>query len=258
MGQSKRRIVVVSDLDGTLLDHDNYRFEEVLPTLDRMKDLGLELVINTSKTKSEWLVLQKELAISGPFIVENGSALYHQEGVNIYGSQRHEVLQVLDLYRGDFLFKGFHEAHLEEIIEWTGLERAAALRAACREYSEPLVWMDCATKEKEFCRLIREHGMRTHRGGRFLHVLGDTDKGKPLSFFKNDVILIALGDRPNDLEMLREAQIGVIVASSDGYFLEAKEPFMRTSQTGPRGWVEAMSHLLNQIESQRLSISSYV
>ena len=142
MGQSKRRIVVVSDLDGTLLDHDNYRFEEVLPTLDRMKDLGLELVINTSKTKSEWLVLQKELAISGPFIVENGSALYHQEGVNVYGSPRHEVLQVLDLYRGDFLFKGFHEAHLEEIIEWTGLGRAAALRAACREYSEPLVWMD--------------------------------------------------------------------------------------------------------------------
>jgi len=129
---------------------------------------------------------------------------------------------------------------------WTGLERVEAFRSADREFSEPLVWQDSAEKEDEFCQLIAQRGLRTLRGGRFLHILGDTDKGKPLDYFAEDgLAIIALGDRPNDLAMLEKADIGVIIAAPSDYVLEAPEDLLRSTETGPRGWAEMMTALLD-------------
>jgi len=97
----------------------------------------------------------------------------------------------------------------------------------------------------ELIENIRERGLQTLRGGRFLHILGDTDKGKPLAYFEDDYAIIALGDRPNDLAMLERADIGVIVASPDGYVLETDGEFLRSTETGPRGWAEAMTKILD-------------
>jgi len=102
-----------------------------------------------------------------------------------------------------------------------------------------------AEGKMELIENIRERGLQTLRGGRFLHILGDTDKGKPLAYFEDDYAIIALGDRPNDLAMLERADIGVIVASPDGYVLETDGEFLRSTETGPRGWAEAMTKILD-------------
>ena len=52
-------LIVVSDLDGTLLDHHDYSFAAILPVLDRMDGAGIPLIINTSKTRAEWLAMRK-------------------------------------------------------------------------------------------------------------------------------------------------------------------------------------------------------
>jgi predicted mannosyl-3-phosphoglycerate phosphatase (HAD superfamily) len=43
MGREAMRLMVVSDLDGTLLDHSDYSFDLVLPVLDRMDEAGILL-----------------------------------------------------------------------------------------------------------------------------------------------------------------------------------------------------------------------
>jgi mannosyl-3-phosphoglycerate phosphatase len=53
MGREAMKLMVVSDLDGTLLDHSDYSFDLVLPVLDRMDEAGIPLVVNTSKTRAE-------------------------------------------------------------------------------------------------------------------------------------------------------------------------------------------------------------
>ncbi|YCM43866.1 HAD-IIB family hydrolase [Verrucomicrobiaceae bacterium 227] len=246
MPEEKMELIVVSDLDGTLLDHHDYSFKEVLPLLDRMDEGGIPLVVNTSKTRAEWLGMRDKFGNANAFIIENGSALYDGDEVTVYGTPRAEILAVLAELKGDFKFTGYADVELEQIMEWTGLDRISAFRSADREFSEPLVWEDTPEKEDEFCEEIRKRGLQTLRGGRFLHVLGATDKGKPLEYFREQgYAIIALGDRPNDLAMLEKADIGVIVASPGDYVLETDGEFLRSSETGPRGWAEAMTKILD-------------
>lgn len=241
-------LIVVSDLDGTLLDHHDYSYAEVLPVLDRMDEAGIPLVVNTSKTRAEWLATRKNFGNENPFIVENGSALYDGDEVTVYGTPRAEILEVLASLKSDFKFTGYADVELETIMEWTGLDRLSAFKSADREFSEPLVWEDTPEEEAEFCTEIERRGLKTLRGDRFLHVLGATDKGKPLCYFEDDYAIIALGDRPNDLAMLERAEIGVIIASPDGYVLETEGEFLRTTETGPRGWAEAMTKILDHFQ----------
>lgn len=242
------KLMVVSDLDGTLLDHHDYSFEEVLPVLDRMEEAGIPLVVNTSKTKAEWLAMRGEFGNADPFIVENGSALYDGEKVEVFGVRRAEILDLLKPLRARFRFTGYHDVGVEKVMEWTGLDRQSAERSADRQFSEPLVWQDTPEAEEEFCNLMVERGLMTLRGGRFLHVLGQTDKGKPLAHLRKEkVALIALGDRPNDLAMLEAADISVVIAAPDGFFLEA-EGVLRSTGTGPRGWAEMMTRILDELK----------
>ena len=46
--------------------------------------------------------------------------------------------------------------------------------------------------------------------------------------------------------MLKAADIGVVIASPDGFFLEA-EDVLRSTETGPRGWAEVMTQILDQL-----------
>lgn len=240
--------MVVSDLDGTLLDHHDYSFEEVLPVLDRMEEAGIPLVVNTSKTRAEWLAMRGKFGNTDPFIVENGSALYDGEKVEVFGVSRADILELLKPLRTKFQFIGYDDVGVEKIMEWTGLDRQSAERSADRHFSEPIVWQDTLEAEKEFCQLMVERGLMTLQGGRFLHVLGQTDKGKPLAHLRRGkVALIALGDRPNDLAMLEAADIGVVIATPDGDVLEA-DGMLRSSETGPRGWAEMMTRILDELK----------
>lgn len=247
MAEQTMELLVVSDLDGTLLDHDDYSFEEVLPVLDRMDENGIPMVVNTSKTRAEWLAMRGEFGNVAPFVVENGSAIYDGDEVTVFGMPRAEILEVLKPLKGLFKFKGYADAAVTDIMEWTGLGRQSAERSADRHFSEPLLWQDTPEKEEEFCQLIEERGLMTLRGGRFLHVLGKTDKGRPVEHFRKEkVAIIALGDRPNDLAMLKAADIGVVIAAGDGFVLEADD-VLRSTETGPRGWAEMMTQILDQL-----------
>ena len=245
-------LMVVSDLDGTLLDHHDYSFEEVLPVLDRMDEAGIPLVVNTSKTRAEWLAMRGDFGNVDPFVVENGSALYDGEKVTVFGTSRAEILEILKPLKSSFRFKGYADASVQDIMDWTGLGRQSAERSADRHFSEPLVWQDSPEKEEEFCQLMAERGLMTLRGGRFLHVLGQTNKGKPLDYFREkEVAIIALGDRPNDLAMLQAADIGVVIATDD-FTLEADD-VLRSTLTGPRGWAEMMTQILDQLNIPKLT-----
>jgi hypothetical protein len=71
-----KHYVVFTDLDGTLLDHDTYGWEEALPALERCKRLLIPIVLVSSKTRAEMDQLRIKLSISAPFISENGGGIF--------------------------------------------------------------------------------------------------------------------------------------------------------------------------------------
>lgn len=62
-------LLVVTDLDGNLLDHFSYGFDDALPALSQLCELHIALIPNNSKTAPELQPLRNLLAINDPYIV---------------------------------------------------------------------------------------------------------------------------------------------------------------------------------------------
>ena len=71
---SKKKLLVVTDLDGTFLDH-SYNWDEAKPAVARLRELGLPLVLNSSKTVAEMEDLAMHLGHHSPLVAENGGLL---------------------------------------------------------------------------------------------------------------------------------------------------------------------------------------
>ena len=72
---SDAALIVLSDLDGTLLDHTTYAFDAARAALERLRDARVPLVLCTSKTRAEVEPIRAALRNTHPFIVENGGGV---------------------------------------------------------------------------------------------------------------------------------------------------------------------------------------
>jgi mannosyl-3-phosphoglycerate phosphatase len=68
-------IWVVSDVDGTLMDH-TYDFTPAKETIKTLQKLSIPVILCTSKTAAEVKVISNELNLTYPYIVENCAAIY--------------------------------------------------------------------------------------------------------------------------------------------------------------------------------------
>ena len=252
-------LLIVSDLDGTLLDHDSYSAEPAQPALAAIALRNLPLVLASSKTRLEMIDLQASLQIQGPFICENGAAICtpSAQGLSVEALTvaRAEVLAVLRRLREKYAlsFTGFADLTEEEIGASTGLPLAQARLAASREYSEPILWEDSEAQRSLFFSALDDAGLVALQGGRFLSVAGPTDKGRALNHLRErypGATVIALGDSPNDEAMLSAADIAVIIKSarSDAMRAAGARRVIRTRAPGPQGWREAMEPLLAEFQ----------
>ena len=57
----KQNFIIFSDLDGTLLDHHTYSFENAQPALDLVKKNNIPLILVSSKTRMEMCLYQKQI-----------------------------------------------------------------------------------------------------------------------------------------------------------------------------------------------------
>ncbi len=248
-------LLVFSDLDGTLLDHGSYSFEAARPALDALQRLNAGLVLATSKTAAEVAPLRHAIGCADwPAIVENGGGLLPAETAMKDALATYPALRALLMELPDG-FRGFGDMSDDEVAELTGLPLESAGQARIRLFSEPGVWQGDDASLEVFVEQAAAQGIAARRGGRFLTLsFGGTkaDRMDELIARYRPRHTIALGDAPNDIEMLEKADIGVIVKNDGGTVLptlsgEATGHIRRTKAEGPAGWAEAMTSLLTEL-----------
>jgi len=269
-----RRLVVYTDLDGTLLDAETYAMEAARPALDALRRHGALLVLCSSKTRAEMEPLLSELGLGAPFIVENGGAIYlpredfatevpEAEPCGAWmrwalGVPHARVRQCLaDLKRRlSVPVVGWSDLAPEAIAAECGLSLDEARRAKQREFDEPF---RVASEDPEvlsrLAAIVAEHGLRLVRGGRYFHLLGSSDKGRAVRALSDvlrrrfgALLTVGIGDSENDAPMLAAVDLPVLVRRPSG---EPDPAVMRlvphvrvTSGIGPAGWREAVLDIL--------------
>jgi mannosyl-3-phosphoglycerate phosphatase len=271
------KILIFTDLDGTLLNHEDYSFNDALPMLGRIRKTGIPLILTTSKTRREVELLQKEIGIDDPFIVENGAAIYFPPKYTdffIDGSQQEapfQIMQIIQLgisydrirafieeIRDQFDIRGFGDMSVQEISDMTGLTIRRAEFARARQYTEPFIM----GQDQDIYRLqglAVEQDIKITKGGRFHHMIGvNQDKGEAVKMVRDIFdqkhgekhLTIGLGDSINDVPMLNNVDIPVLIPHPERGYLEATfAGLVRAGEPGSKGWNDVMERLLNELET---------
>lgn len=267
-------IVILSDLDGTLLDARDYSFRPAREALREIERLAIPLVLVSSKTRTEIEAVRGDLDNHHPFISENGGAMFIPVGyffppvpesrerdgylVVELGTSYERLCAFLDrsAAEGNFRVRGFHSFDPEEVARLTGLKPDQASRAKEREYDEPFLF-EGTPKEWGLLRQRAEsEGLTLTRGGRFAHVTGPNDKGKAARILLNlyrarspEIRSVAIGDAVNDLPLLEAADRAILVQKPDGFYdPEVRIPgLIRAPAPGPVGWNEAVLKIIREL-----------
>jgi mannosyl-3-phosphoglycerate phosphatase len=258
------RTIVVSDLDGTLLDSHTYSFEAARPALEALKAEGIPLVLCTSKTRAEVEFWRERLGNSDPFIVENGGAVYVPRSYfpcPVPGAMSRDSWEVVQLgtpydelvatlkeaaSEAGCQVVGFHDLSVAEVCLRTHLPVHQAILAKQREYDEPFEVL--GNGSYRLLKAIERRGKRWTRGDRFYHILGNNTKADALQRLKalyraafGEIRVMALGDGWNDAGLLTAADIPVVVRSPFAAVLKRAVPRGRiTRAPGPYGWNQAV------------------
>ena len=233
MNSKEAKIVIFSDLDGTLLD-EKYEYQKSKPIISQLLVLNVPIVFCSSKTKTEIEFYRKEMGINDPFISENGSAIFIPRGYFQFDysftrqTPKYNLIELGTAYstvretlekvskRSATKIIGFGDMTVDEIANDCGLPPKLARLAKRRRYDEP--FRIIAGSEKEVLNLIIKEGFNYTKGGRYFHIMGKTDKGTAVTLLKDlyakrfsKLVTYGLGDSPNDLSMLEVVDIPILV-----------------------------------------------
>ncbi|MBO1255550.1 HAD-IIB family hydrolase [Alteromonas sp. 5E99-2] len=266
--------IIYTDMDGTLLDHDTYSIDPAKALLEKLQVNGIPVIPNTSKTFAELLSLRKKHNLTGPFIVENGAAVYIPHGFlpkkpagalwsdgywcKSFSSSRSHWLQLVEgmskRFNGKYV--GFSKMSLDDIADATGLALDDAKLSSQRQYGEPVLFTGNDEEKADFISGLKIRGATILEGGRFIHVCGNVNKGMAMNWL-TDIVKsqfnlpasprkIALGDSGNDIAMLQEADIGIRIRTHvkpPPDIPNAKGEIITSTKVGPEGWSETLSTL---------------
>ncbi|NCO84276.1 MAG: mannosyl-3-phosphoglycerate phosphatase [Nitrospirae bacterium CG_4_10_14_3_um_filter_44_29] len=253
----REKLIIFTDLDGTLLDYSNYSFEKALPALRILRQKGIPLIVCSSKTRNEVEYYRKKLDNSHPFISENGGGIFIPKGyfnfevqdsynppsppfskggmVEFSEENDYHVIRlgakysdlrkaVKELQQEGFDIRGFGDMTTKELMRIANMSHDEAKMAKERDFDEPFIYKGAGYKLPSLLKSINAKGFRFTQG-RFYHILGSSNKGVVVSIltdlYKNQfkkIRTIAIGDSPNDIPMLERVDYPVIVQKYDGSY----------------------------------------
>lgn len=252
------KIIIFTDLDGTLLDHETYSFEAAEPMLGFIRKQKIPLIVVTSKTKEEVLRIQTHINIQAPFIVENGAGIFIPNGETFemipMGFEYEFIRSCFDRYATFVSVRGFGDMSDEEVAELTGLTFKNASNARKRTFTEPFLLKD-ESQLKTLEVMAHRDKLDIVKGGRFYHLITrGQDKANAIRYlikkYEADsglrIHTVALGDSANDVTMLRSVDKPVLIPHPDGTYMACDiQGMIKAPFPGPKGWNSVLEEYLH-------------
>lgn len=264
---SHSNYIVFTDLDGTLLDHDNYSYHAADEALALLRERQIPLILASSKTAAEISPLRAALGFDHcEAIVENGAGVLEPAGhadqpktqmVTDY-DKIIDILSNLPRNIGQH-FVGFSNWSADEVSQQTGLDIAAARAAKTRQFSEPGIWQGNASEWENFRQLLSQKNIHAQQGGRYISLSFGGNKADQMQKIISQhqtgptkLISIALGDANNDIPMLEAADHGIVIPNPSHNGIsrlnsECYDRITRAAFSGPRGWNQSLMSLINDV-----------
>ena len=259
------KVLIFTDLDGSLLHRDTFKFEKIKDYLKQLISNGIFIIPNTSKTDKEILEFNYNLGLSLPYICENGAAIYGLDLLN------EDLPKELILSRGKEdvlnLFKNTVPIDLQNKCKWLsemntknqslifGLKDEKLRMALDRKYTVPLIFIGTKNEKNELSKLIKKEGLHLQQGGRVINLTDRTNKAKALQVFvrfykkyQKSVKTIAVGDNYNDLDMLKKSDFPCLVFNDQFTLDEIPiNNLITTNKPSPEGWADVIKMALVKI-----------
>ncbi len=266
--KQKKQIIIFTDLDGSLLDKDTFRFDEIENYFKELLLKEIKIIPNSSKTEAELLDFNKLYNLNISFIAENGSSIH---GLNLIHSNLPEKVS---LSRStDQIYQIFNEnipSHLRDKISFIlklnskkqqeifGLPLDKIGLALKRKHSLPILFNGNEIGKNEFIKIMNNAGLTVQTGGRIMSICDNVNKSKAmtktLELIKNEVddeiITIGVGDNQNDIDMLRQSNYACLVKNDnfDSSLINI-DNLIKSTEPSPLGWADVIKTAIQKIGS---------
>ena len=275
---SNRKVIIFTDLDGTLLDHDSYSWAGAQQALNKLLLHNIPIIFCTSKTKDETTYFRSQIGSKDPFIVENGAVIYSppdyfdfpvsdqlKDGyeAKIFGTPYSRLRNFIQSCHDELKVQllGFGDLNTKKIQELTNLPKYQAELAGRREFIEPFYFLNKKSEKKlqDIKILAKKNNLVITKGWRFYHISGRHDKGYAVQtvidfFRKNDnhePISIGLGESLNDLSLLQNVTIPCLLKNAHGQYepeIVSKISPRLAENKGPEGWNKIVLEILAEYD----------
>lgn len=222
--------LVVSDMDGTLLDKEEKIPAENLEAIKRIRDMGITFTVATGRSEQMMKHYANQLDLKDPFIMCNGALIGHPEIEDNYFNshlskeQVKKIIEVANSYNTDFFIFTKHALYTDEnprkdlIIERSkdyNLEHVPTLKFIKEfDYDLPVYKLLLIERKKEvYEKLYKIIGddktlnvCTSQSGFVDINPMGNTKATaleKLMDYYgvtKDEVV--CFGDQDNDMEML--------------------------------------------------------
>ncbi len=261
----KFSLIIFTDLDGSLLHRDNFKFDKIKDYLKGLIDDGIIIIPNTSKTEKEIEEFLKELGSELPFISENGSSIH---GLNLINSNfPNKIILSRDKQELHKIFnskvpkelknkcKFISEMNTSQQINIFGLQDDNLKNALNRKYTIPFLFEGNKIEKNKLFKVLRSSLLNMQDGGRVINLGDNTDKVKSmnqvLKIYKkveNKIKVIGVGDNFNDLDMLRNCDIPCLVFNDKFKRDQINiDNLIVSNKPSPEGWADVIKTALVKI-----------
>lgn len=267
--------IFITDLDGTLLGHDDFGFAAIRDDILAFLAAGVPLIPNSSKTRAEIEYFCQQLGLRLPFICENGAALVNADLLGtgdmkimprsiLAGRSVDELMSAWiaaidpDLRASCVFLDALDEEQQTSILGLSGDDLA---RALARDYS---VLFRFVGDEQAFASLrdqAQAAGLSIHRGGRVCCLSGQHDKSTFNSLIRDThrsggaaSSMVGFGDSENDVAMLCTVDVACVVPRPGVPVLRLPDPpdtVIIAPKPAPEGWIIAANEAVMALQQNR-------